>query len=336
MKIFIDSQFQTTYNEEVRKWVYDNIIYPLKDHEIKIAKNEDDMLSCLDRYKYDLYIITGYSALPLTKIENGKVISIIYDMNIEKFSSKMQNAQIDTIISEKAKLIFLSSKVITPNETVKEDIKRIYAGFKELFDYDKFIEIKNFKNFINKDFKPSKDKRSIAEKYIIMNFSMIGYSNFMNIPFIFQTIDNEFPFKVICLGDYDNELFVKEVEKRNLADKLKWINRNNFDSDYVNNLYKFAIASFFISEYDVMGYEVLTSMQNKCLTMLNQDNAFYRELCGDLIGYCDFGQNFETIIKTLSKIKKDVKDSILEMQNNVLEKISNEELSHISKITNFD
>lgn len=325
MNIFIDDQYKHIYGGEFKNLVENSIIKPLKTiHNVVISKDKDDCKNILSHSNFDIVICTGYSAEILTWIsdtKNTKLISIVYEMNAEKFYTILNSDSyvFQKISIEKSKIIFLSNAILTFSKMVKDEIDEIYSKFSDITNTNKVYVI----NSILDKTQIEKYEKPLFEKYVVMPLSINGLTDSIIIPPLIDSLDKNIDLKIVCpiLTTPIKNLY-ENISEKGLKNKIIFITDLN-DIEY-HSLFKNAIASFFMSEYDMDIENIVRSFESNCITLLNNNNEFYHEFFKDNISYYNPDENINEAILAFNKISKEDKQIIIDIQNKALETCLNE------------
>lgn len=321
MNIFIDNQYSKIFDGEIKEWVETNILNPLSKHKIFIANNDEEAKNLLMKTPFDIIFISGYTPDLMKYVKmskDPKVVGLIYDVNAEKLYNKYSKAQLfEAMVSNKSRLIFLCTDILTPSESVADYLRKLYDGYRQVFNLDKIRSLDTIYNITESE---SKNRRPIKEKYVIFPFSNISFDEPLISPYLKSFIDNteDIPVKIVVVTKNTN---AKVYDKFNgLEDKFILVNENDPNID---SYYKYAVASFFISEYGILTNQIIKSLKNDCITLLNENNDFYKEFGGDDIGYFKMDTELIRVINTLVSLSKKDKEEILEGQHKLLERLEN-------------
>lgn len=325
MKIFITHNYKFIYGGEFKQWVDLNIIYPLKDKAELVISNDENMTKYeLLNNKFDIIINTGYDPTFLTYISNDrhvKFISIIYDINAERMQSVFDDSsQLSTIIANKAKLIFLSSAIITPSDYVKECLDALYMPYHEYIKMNKIYALKYDYSWLYND--DRKYKRLINERYIVIPIMYNSLDSGFLMPEFIKNLDPYYPIKIIMTTYKDvSKSITSEILENNLNDRVKIFTDLTIDEKY--SLYKFAEVSFFLSSFNMHLDDIFISMDAKCLTFLDDKNKFYHKVFNDDIGYFEASDNIDIIINDIISISDEDKTDVIDMQTKALDNLIN-------------
>lgn len=323
MNIFIDSQYKDIYGGEFKNLVEKNIIEPLsKNHNLIISKSYEETRNLLTNSHFDIIFCTGYSAEFLSWITNAKgtkLISLIYEMNAEKFYTSLNNESFvfQKITAEKAKIIFLSSAIITFSETSRNELSTLYSYFNQNIDKKIYkLDIETDRSKENKKY-----NRIIDNKYFVLTLTNNSLSDTILIPPLVDILNPDIDYKIVCpiIGKVNKALYQMICDK-GFKDKIIFM--TDFSKDEIESLYHYACASLFMGEHDINLENIMISLNNDCITLLNDNNEFYHELFDDNISYLNPDENINDVFETFLNVPKDIKNDILEIQYEAINSIN--------------
>lgn len=326
MKVFITNDYRDIYFGEFKKWVEENIIYPIsKNHEVTISDSLISTKNYLLNNKYDLIINTGYNTellrwIPASK--DIKLLTTIYEMNMDKIFTIMKEVEsFKPVIADKSKLIFLSSGIITPTLVTKTEIDSLYSVYK---DKVKNIEKKVFKLDSKYTIYPKTRKynKLIEGKYVVMPMMSNSHAVNILIPPLINSLDPSLSVKIMIITNGKINKNITDILKKTGYSNRIFI-ENDLSEEEKRNIYHYSMGAFFMSDFDVTFDEIFLALESESLVFLNDNNEFYHELCGDTIGYYNSSEDINKVFMYLRNMPKEQRKETMGYQNDLINKLNN-------------
>ncbi len=251
-----------------------NVIQAIKKPEVpKTSRifrwlNDMQLRWQLKKNKYDIYHPTYYSDY---ETENCKLVLTVYDMIYELFSQYFSGAS--EVIEAKEKIIKKADRIIAISEATKRDLVSIHNIPTEKIDV---VYLGNSLNL------PVTENRLIKEPYFLYVGARAHYKNFNRMIEAFS--NSHYRDDLICVV-FGGGIFTREENE--MIEKLKLQNRIvqlSGDDSKLANLYKYAEAFIYPSEYEGFGLPLLEAMHYGT-PVLTGNASSLPEVAGDAAMY---------------------------------------------------
>lgn len=278
-------------------------------------RNQGLSIKMLKEGNYDVFHPTFFDDYFLPYLNGKPFVLTIHDMIPELYPQYY--GKDDFQIKKKKKLAPLAAHIVVPSEQTKNDVIRLLGVPKDKIS----VIYHGCSGFIDIDW--NCEPRLVKESYLLFVGSRNGYKNFEYFVKSCVPILNKFPnIKVICTGNTfdDNE---KSLFKKLGVDTCF---KNIFLKSEIElaNLYHFALAFIFPSQYEGFGLPILESYQADGLLILNETSCF-PEIAGEAAIY--FSENKENDLQNvldyvINKMSTEEREEQLLKQRKRLKKFS--------------
>ena len=248
----------------------------------------------LKKNNFDVFHPTYFDPYFLNYLEGKPFVLTIHDMIPENFPENFPLSE--TLVSNKKKLAYKASKIISISNATKVEILKHYDGINE----NKIEIIHHGSNFSTDQFMYD-STLNIPSDYLLFVGQREGYKNFIRFFNAFIKISKRYPsLHLICTGppfSIEEEMLIIDS---NLKDKILHF----FSSD--NDLrYLYRNANFFVfpSLEEGFGLPILEAMSSNCPIICSDNNCF-REIAGDAALYFDCVDE-DSIVDVILKALKD-------------------------------
>lgn len=273
------------------------------DRMPRLSQNETEHL--LAQGDFDVFHPTYYDTYFLRKIGNKPFVLTVHDMIAELYSETYRFR--DGQLQWKRKLIPLASHIIAVSEQTKQDIVRLFDVVQE-----KISVI--YHGIDSKPYTPGQEGNNYG-RYVLYVGGRDKYKNFsFFVRDMIPVLRNHPDISVICTG----KPFCTE-ELRMLQD---YGMKDRFIHEYVEkeqkllDLYHYALAFVFPSEYEGFGIPILEAYKADCPVLLNRASCF-PEIAGDAAVFFDFDsrrQGLQYKLEELLSWTPEQKEKLLTIQ----------------------
>ena len=244
----------------------------------------------LAKGEFDVFHPTYYDTYFLSKIGNKPFVLTVHDMIAELYTDtyKFRDGQLQW----KRKLIPLASHIIAVSEQTKQDIVRIFDVAPE-----KISVI--YHGTDPKPYMPSPEGNQYG-RYVLYVGGRNKYKNFsLFVRDMIPVLRNHPELSVICTG----KPFCSE-ELRMLQDyglKERYIHEYVETEQKLMDLYHYAQAFVFPSEYEGFGIPILEAYKADCPVLLNRASCF-PEVAGDAAVYFSFDKDVRSLQDSMEEV----------------------------------
>lgn len=244
----------------------------------------------LAKGEFDVFHPTYYDTYFLSKIGNKPFVLTVHDMIAELYTDtyKFRDGQLQW----KRKLIPLASHIIAVSEQTKQDIVRIFDVAPE-----KISVI--YHGTDPKPYMPSPEGNQYG-RYVLYVGGRNKYKNFsLFVRDMIPVLRNHPELSVICTG----KPFHSE-ELRMLLDyglKERYIHEYVETEQKLMDLYHYAQAFVFPSEYEGFGIPILEAYKADCPVLLNRASCF-PEVAGDAAVYFGFDKDVRSLQDCMEEV----------------------------------
>ena len=244
----------------------------------------------LAKGEFDVFHPTYYDTYFLSKIGNKPFVLTVHDMIAELYTDtyKFRDGQLQW----KRKLIPLASHIIAVSEQTKQDIVRIFDVAPE-----KISVI--YHGTDPKPYMPSPEGNQYG-RYVLYVGGRNKYKNFsLFVRDMIPVLRNHPELSVICTG----KPFCSE-ELRMLQDyglKERYIHEYVETEQKLMDLYHYAQAFVFPSEYEGFGIPILEAYKADCPVLLNRASCF-PEVAGDAAVYFSFDKDVRSLQDCMEEV----------------------------------
>ena len=244
----------------------------------------------LAKGEFDVFHPTYYDTYFLSKIGNKPFVLTVHDMIAELYTDtyKFRDGQLQW----KRKLIPLASHIIAVSEQTKQDIVRIFDVAPE-----KISVI--YHGSDPKPYMPSPEGNQYG-RYVLYVGGRNKYKNFsLFVRDMIPVLRNHPELSVICTG----KPFCSE-ELRMLQDyglRERYIHEYVETEQKLMDLYHYAQAFVFPSEYEGFGIPILEAYKADCPVLLNRASCF-PEVAGDAAVYFSFDKDVRSLQDSMEEV----------------------------------
>jgi len=253
---------------------------------------------------FDVFHPTYFGTYFLEYIGKKPFVFTIHDMITDIFP---QYFDIDDYQSIGKKIIApKASKIVVVSEHTKNDVMRI------LRIPENKIEV-IYHGCITKRVNAYKNKYDFP--YLLYVGDRGNYKDFwMMIPYLIPVFEHYPSLRIVCTGHpFDSEEYAL-MNKYNIRDKLLC---NICSDEELMNLYHFAKAFIYSSEYEGFGIPILEAYQAECPVLLNNASCF-PEIAKDAAVYFEMNSeisNLEQKVEYVLQMANDEKENLISKQN---------------------
>lgn len=262
---------------------------------------------------FDVFHPTYYNPYFLKKIGNKPFVLTVHDMISELYSGvyKFRDGQ----LKGKRKLIPRASHIIAVSEHTKQDIINLFGIAPE-----KISVI--YHGIDQKPYVPSLNK-NVTGYYILYVGDRNKYKNFQRfVCEICPVLENHPNLSVICTGKPFSSEEYKMFKDRRVQNRI--IHRFVESNQELSDLYHYAQAFVYPSEYEGFGIPILEAYKAGCPVVLNRASCF-PEIAGDAAVYFGFdgkGQSLQECIEDLLIWTPARKEHLIDIQRQRLKRYS--------------
>lgn len=253
---------------------------------------------------FDIFHPTYFDPYFLNYLEGKPFVLTIHDMIPENFPENFPLSE--TLISNKKKLAYKASKIISISNATKVEILKHYDGINE----NKIEIIHHGSNFSTDQFIYD-GTLNIPSDYLLFVGQREGYKNFKRFLNAFVKVSKTYPsLYIICTGQSFSEEEKRMIQESNLTDKILHFFSSDNDLRYLYQKAKFFI---FPSLEEGFGLPILEAMASQC-PIICSDISCFREIAGSAALYfdCKNEDSISDVIMSALRNKSDV-DRIIKL-----------------------
>lgn len=244
----------------------------------------------LAKGEFDVFHPTYYDTYFLSKIGNKPFVLTVHDMIAELYTDtyKFRDGQLQW----KRKLIPLASHIIAVSEQTKQDIVRIFDVAPE-----KISVI--YHGTDPKPYMPSPEGNQYG-RYVLYVGGRNKYKNFsLFVRDMIPVLRNHPELSVICTGKPFHSEELRMLQDYGL--KERYIHEYVETEQKLMDLYHYAQAFVFPSEYEGFGIPILEAYKADCPVLLNRASCF-PEVAGDAAVYFSFDKDVRSLQDSMEEV----------------------------------